>query len=526
MKKIIAVFLTAILLFALASNALAAPVSFPDVRDEGLAREVAVLQMLGAVGGDGNGNFVPNGTLTRAAFCKMAVITMGRGGEEALYKNRTIFRDVRAGHWARGYINIAVTGENRIMAGSGGYFMPDTDISFAEAVTILVRMLGYTDADAGMLWPDGYMALAHDTGLTAGMAVSSWTAPISRAQAAHLFFNLLGTPKKGGGSYISSLGTTAENVVITELGVRASDGTANAIRTFPQGIVKSASGIVPPVILGQRGTLLTDKSGKALAFLPDRNSKTISVSQITAAWIKDPDGVRYDIDTKAPAYTASEDEDFGNMHFKIAIGSKVTIFYSADGKIESLFVNTSKADGAIVAGASASVGSFGWLTGGDTGYKILKNGAPASMSDIRQYDVVTYDKSGRILNVTDFRLTGCYENCWPNLSSPSKITVMGHEFPVLPSAIDSLAQYKLGQVITLLLTTDNQVAGAATGVSGSTAVGIVSDITASKATVKLLNGLELTGDPRLTDSAAAQYAGELVTVSSNTTGQISHSKLG
>jgi hypothetical protein len=49
-----------------------------------------------------------------------------------------------------------------------------------------MRMLGYTDADAGMMWPDGYMSLAFDVGLTEGIS-SSWTAPITRAQAAHLF---------------------------------------------------------------------------------------------------------------------------------------------------------------------------------------------------------------------------------------------------------------------------------------------------------------------------------------------------
>ncbi|NLT13576.1 MAG: S-layer homology domain-containing protein, partial [Clostridiales bacterium] len=376
MKKTIAVFLAAILLFALAPNVLAAPASFPDVRDDTLAREVAVLQMLGAVGGDENGNFVPGGTLTRAAFCKMAVITMGRGGEEPLFRNRTIFHDVRADHWARGYINIAVSGEKKIIAGSGGYFMPDEIITYAQAVTILVRMLGYTDADAGMLWPDGYISLAYDVGLTEGMAISSCEAAITRAQAAHLFYKLLGTPKKGGGSYISSLGTASENVVIMELGVRAADGTGNAIRTS-QGIVKTVSGVVPPSILGLRGTLLTNASGKALTFLPDR-SDTITVSKTDGAWIKDSNGNRYDVPADAPAYTTSEsNQKFGSIFMDIAIGTRVTLFYAPDGKVDGVYINTSKADGAVVANANGAIGSFGWLTGGDTGYSVLKNGAPA-----------------------------------------------------------------------------------------------------------------------------------------------------
>jgi hypothetical protein len=453
----------------------------------------------------------------------MAVITMGRGEEEPLFRNRTIFRDVRADHWARGYINIAVSGEKKIIAGSGGYFMPDENITYAQAVTILMRMLGYTDADAGMMWPDGYMSLAYDAGLTEGIA-SSWTAPITRAQAAHLFYNLLGTPKKGGGIYISSLGNASGNVVIMELGVRADDGTANAIRTS-QGIFKTAGGVVPPCILGLRGTLLTNASGKALTFLPDKNVKTITASRTDSAWIMDSGGVRYDVDPEVPAYTTSESGKYGGMFMDIAAGTRVTLFYSPDGKVDGVYINTSKADGAVVAGANGAVGSFGWLTGGDTGYTILKNGAPATLSDIKQYDVVTYDRAARILHVNDFKLTGCYENCWPSMSSPSRIKVMGHEFTVLPSAMESLAQYKLGQVITLLLTADNQVAGAA-GVAGSTAVGIVrTNITASEATVDLLNGLTLSGDPGLTDSTVGQYAGQLVTVSSHAPGRISLSRL-
>jgi hypothetical protein len=530
MKKPIAVLLTVIMLLTLASTAAAAPSSFPDIGDGDLAREVAVLQMLGVIGGDGNGNFNPSGTLTRAAFCKMAVVTMGRGNEESLYRNRTIFHDVRADHWARGFINIAVSGEKKIIAGSGGYFMPDDTITYAQAVTILLRMLGYTDADAGMLWPEGYISLALDTGLTDGITIPSWSAPITRALAARLFCNLLSTPVKGGASYISSLGTSFENVVIMQLDVQAEDGTRGAIRTS-KGIYKTVNGIVPPSILGLRGTLLTDKTGKALTFLPDENKQlTITAAQTTAAWIKDTSGVRYDVPADAPAYTPtdipSEIKTFGERYYEIASGMQVTLFYSADGKAEGVYINTSKSEDAVVAGADGT-GSFGWLTGSDTGYKVYKNGAPATLADIRQYDVVTYDSSAKILKATDFRLTACYESCRPTPSSPSHVTLMGKEFPVLPSAIDSLAGFKLGQVVTFLFTSDLQVAGAATGITGSTAVGIVKpDITSSSVTVTLLNGLTLSGKPNMTDSTAKQYAGELVTVYSTMPGQLLISRLG
>lgn len=516
-----------VVFFALASNALAVNAVFPDVSDETLARKVGILQMLGVIGGDGNGNFVPDGTLTRAAFCKMAVITMGQGDKVALYKNVTKFPDVKPSHWACGYINLAVSGEKKIVLGtSNGLFQPDKDITYAQAITMTMRMLGYTDADAGMLWPEGYLALAADTGLTDGLEMVSPGASITRAQAAHLFCNLLGTPIKGGASYISTLGTATEGVVIMQLDVRAADGTNGAIRTSA-GIYKTVSGVVPPSILGLRGMLLENPTtGKVLTFLPDENKQQdIVVQAADAGWLKDSSNTTYTVPATTAAYTATEVTTYDKAFLDIAAGMHVTLFYSSDGKVDGIYINTSKTDSAVVIGSAGSVGA---LTNGYTGYSIIKNGAPATSSDLKPYDVATYDASARILYVSDFRLTGYYEKSWPNMTSPSKITLMGCDLPVLPSAISSLSNYKVGQFITLLLTADLQVAGAVTsGVTGSTAIGVVQPgITTSSAAVKLLNGLVVKGNPAVTDNAASQLAGELVSVSSAGAGWITLNVLG
>ncbi|SHI16493.1 S-layer homology domain-containing protein [Sporobacter termitidis DSM 10068] len=525
MKKFTAAVMALVLLFALCISAGAKSASFPDITDPALLRDVAVLQMLGVVSGDDNGNFMPNGTLTRAAFCKMAVTVMGRGDEESIYRSRTIFPDVRAGYWAAGYINLAVSGDKKIILGnSDGTFRPDDPVTVAQAITILMRVLGYADADAGMLWPDGYITLAKDAGLLEGIGVSSPGSSMTRAQAAHLFANLLGTNVKGAGSYISTLGTATPDAVIMQLNVSAQDGSAGAVRTS-DGILKTANGVLPPAILGLRGTLLKDSLGRLLTFLPESNrQQDVTVQTVDAGWLKDMSGATYTIPATAAAYTATEVTTYVKAFMDIAAGMHVTLYYSADGKIDGVYINTSKTESAVVVGSTGSVGA---LTGGDTGYTVIRNGAPASSSDIRPYDVATYDASAKILYVSDFRLSGCYENAWPSLSSPSKLTLMGHEFPVLPSAAATLAGYKLGQTITLLFTSDLQVAGAVTsGVSGSTAVGVVqSGATGSSASVKLFNGLVLSGDPSMADSAAAQLSGELVTVFSAGAGKISMSRM-
>ena len=73
-----------------------------------------------------------------------------------------------------------------------GRFYPDRAITFGEAVTILMRVLGYGNSDvaAGASWYDGYVAVARSSGLADGLSLGGG-ASITRGQAAILFYNLL-----------------------------------------------------------------------------------------------------------------------------------------------------------------------------------------------------------------------------------------------------------------------------------------------------------------------------------------------
>ena len=130
---------------------------------------------------------------------------------------------------------------------------------------------------------------------------------------------------------------------------------------------------------------------------------------------------------------------------------------------------------------------FTMLTGGKTP-QIYKNGVPAQVSDIRQYDVGTYDKNSNTLFVSDLRLCGLYEDASPNAAAPSTITVMGATLEVLPSAVADLSAFKVGDKVTFLLSSSGQVAGAVSpSVAQSNAIG-VAKVDGSSATVQLLDG--------------------------------------
>ena len=176
--------------------------AFTDIYNADVAEAAETLRLLGIVSGTGGTAFQPDRALTRAEFCKMAVELMGNGDKVPSQMNRTVFQDVPSTHWARGYIAVAtqgtttgsgedaVTTSGIIRGDAYGNFNPDRPITYAEAVTILVRILGYGDSEVGMVWPDGYLSKADELGITEGVSLQAGDT-MTRGQTALLMENLL-----------------------------------------------------------------------------------------------------------------------------------------------------------------------------------------------------------------------------------------------------------------------------------------------------------------------------------------------
>lgn len=526
MKKIVSCMLTVMLTMLLGAQAYAVGV-FPDVSDLQTATDTSTLYMMGILNGDSNGRFNGNASLTRAQFCKMAIIAMGLGDDEPMYRNRTIFPDVSASHWARGYINLAVSGEKKIIQGNGdGSFKPDNTINYAQAITILARILGYSDKDAGYMWPDGYLSLAKDIGLSDGLNISA-TSGISRANAAKLFCNLLRADVKDGGEYMTSLCSVKTDVIILDINAKSADGSENAVYTS-SGTYKMKSGTMPQEFLGMKGSIMLDKDGKIKTFLEETDTirKTIVVSEVQASWVKDNNGNKYDIDSTDAAYTAEKVTTYGDLWTSINAGQSIIIYFDNSQNVEAVFVNSKKSEDVQIAETNGDATTFSAILGGDKDYIIYKNGKQIEEDDICKYDVATYDSMSKILNVSDFRMTACYENAYPNETCPEKITLMGHEFEILEDAYASLNRFKIGDKATFLFTSDNKIAGVVNANTiTSTAVGIMQSSSPSNVSVKLLNGITVSGRSNVSQDNLTKLTGTLVTVSSNSKGQISATKV-
>ena len=524
---LLAVCMTVSLLAVPAGAASGATVTFSDIGDRSTAMAVESLRLLGVLDGYGDGTFRPGTVLNRAQFCKMAVYAMNGSSELSRYRTVTIFPDVKLSHWAAAYINMAAKGKDIISGYADGRFHPDRTVTVGQAVTILMRMLGYKDEDIGGIWPDSYMAEAATVGLTEGVSTNG-SAGLTRAQAARLFLNLLRTQtKEGGTTFASTLGQTVQGVLLsadTEGGegrLRLSTGTY----TLTEG--KASNGMLN----GMKGTLIVDsKSGRALTFVPEDlgSSKTVVLASAKATEMTDTSGNTYTVKSDTQVFQNGEAGSWGEAYTWLNAGTSVTLYLDAAGNVDYVFVGGGgNATSAVIVYEKGSTAGFASLAGGATGYTIYKNGVRASSGDMRKYDVATYSAVTNSIRVSDTRITGYYEDCSPNPSEPSKITVLGHEFNVLPSAMQTVSKFRPGDQITLLLTEDNQVAGAveATGTTASgNAIGIA-EVSSGSATVNLLCGIQVKGSVKLSASDVERLNGQLVRVSSSRKGGLSLTRL-
>lgn len=157
-----------------------------DVKSTEYEEAVRRLVAFGIVEGFPDGTFKPENELTRAEFAKMIVIAMNlEKAAEAVENKKTEFGDIYNGHWAQGYINVA-SSQGLIKGYEDGTFRPSNQVTYAEAVTILVRALGYQDSFLYGKWPNNYISKAAELGISGPVDIPNYDNNALRGNVARL----------------------------------------------------------------------------------------------------------------------------------------------------------------------------------------------------------------------------------------------------------------------------------------------------------------------------------------------------
>ncbi len=182
MKKGLCLLLSILMIVTAATTVSAA--SFTDTEGKSCETAVEVLSALGIVEGKGEGAYEPDSLLTRtelATIILRAINTQALGGQD-------IFTDVPASHWGYKYVTTAY--QKGIINGmSATTFEPDASVTYEQAVTMVVRALGYdVHAQAEGGYPSGYLTKAAQLDLLKGVKTDS---PMKRGDMANLIYNAL-----------------------------------------------------------------------------------------------------------------------------------------------------------------------------------------------------------------------------------------------------------------------------------------------------------------------------------------------
>lgn len=199
--------------------------AFTDVAEtSSYATAIDVDVDLGIIKGYDDNTFRPEGEITRAEFAAIVVRLLGQEAQAAGAAASTQFADVPADHWAAGYINIAV--QAGVINGYGnGNFGPDDLVAYQDALTMMVRALGYEPAIGSAGYPTGYLTKAGELGLTSKVNGTNGV-PANRGTIAQIAFNALDVPLMTQSGY----GTFTQYVIND--GYSSTTGTSNVKKTL------------------------------------------------------------------------------------------------------------------------------------------------------------------------------------------------------------------------------------------------------------------------------------------------------
>lgn len=526
MNKRLSTLLLALLL-ALALT-LPAGAAFSDISDSETALAAATLQGFGVADGTGGSSFAPDEPLTRAQACKLVVGVMGLSSQVNTYARKTLFSDVPPSAWYNGYVNLAYA-EGIINGYGDGTFGPDDPITYGQLATVALRLLGYTSAEIGSVWPMDYTAFADELGLCGSLTLRA-EQTLTRGQAAIVLANALRENTAAGKPYyqtISTVRSTLECVLLdpsassggsTELlAVYALDGSG--VQYYAQANAQSDA------LCGCVGVLLFDGSGRAIGFVPESTDYLdLKIGSASATTLTAANGTGYRISSGARVIASGEVYPYastGYLQLNSQSGRSVRLFYDDTGAVSYLYLTggASASSSAVVAGSaslSALTRSLG-LSGDD--YSITKNGASASGSSLAANDVAYFDAATATIRVSDYRVSGFIEAASPSVSAATSITVAGCTLEVLESAWDTLSGLQLGKRVTLLLTDDCKVAAVSTRLSAEM-LGVLS--TDGRSVTLAGSGVTLSASKLSCEESAL---GSLVRVSASSASTLSCTKL-
>ena len=326
MKKILSLLLAAVML----TGSLPAALAASDTSDSVIERVVKAAEIMV---GDSSGNLNLDSTVTRAEYAKMLVCASTSKDSVAGASNSSPFKDVPYTHWAAGYIKTAVQ-QGWLSGYLDGSYKPNKTVTLEEAVTGVLKLLGYSTTDLSGSYPYAQLAMYRSLGLNTRITAAQGSS-MTRRSMMYLFYNLLNTKTKDGQVYAQTLGytlnsnneidylsmisDTMEGPFVVESGLSSIVSTAG--RTiYRNGYASTADAVQKYDVVYYTGSTIWAYANAVTGTYQSASPSAASPSSVTVA------GNTYEIETSDAALALST---LGGLN----TGDIITLLLGRDGKV-------------------------------------------------------------------------------------------------------------------------------------------------------------------------------------------------
>jgi hypothetical protein len=456
MKKFIAISLSLCLMLSLFSFAC---VSASESETEGI---FTLLRELSIMTGDPDGDLRLDDAVTRAEFTKVAVAASSYKNNVATNLAISPFPDVTYKHWAAPYVRVGVV--NGLVSGyPDATFRPDDTVLFEEGVTILLRVLGYTDADFGASWPYGQISLANNLELTDKVTCMAGDV-MNRRQVARLIYNALRTKFKGQSNQLASVFDVTISDDVTLISDSSDDSSIASDEVYTNSGTYKITNSFDCTQLGTTGTAAVKNGNKLIAFVPDGNNSDseqyILYSVLPEAVMVYKNGALTQLTIKdnTTVYKGKTQSSFGNLKSTLELGDILRVKQSSTG-IDYITCTSGNTEGPGI--VSSGGWNMSWQTNDQT--KVMRDGHSSSLSRLEPYDVAYFLPDLNLVLAYSDKVSGIYESATPNKDMPQSITVSGKTYQIESgnafTALSSGGAFAFGDTVTLLLGKNGGVAG-------------------------------------------------------------------
>lgn len=434
-----------------------------------------LLTELKIMNGDPNGNLRLGDTVTRAEFTKIAVAASDYRNNVASQLSISPFYDVPYTNWSAPYVRVGVT--NGLVSGyPDASFKPDNPVTFEEAVTIMLRVLGYSDSDFGVAWPSGQIGMADNLDMTDNISDTQIGSEMTRGDVAVLVYNTLRTKKKNSQTELVNIFDISFIEDITLISTSKEDSSIPGDEVFTDNGSYKIRSDFDYSLVGMKGDLALKDNKTVISFFPDSDQSSsekyavYSVLSDSVIVYRNSSMESLDLNNQTTVYDGKTKTTYSAIKSGMEMGDVLSV-KRTNGNIDYIVYQKGNLIGPYTAGAGAD-----WELSMDINQStvIMRDGNVCSASDIQPYDILYYVPEINMAFAYTTKVTGVYNKAIPNKDNPTEVEISGVTYKVEGSStfkkLSSSGSLKIGDTVTVLLGKTNGIADVMTSAAISSEI--------------------------------------------------------